>query len=136
MNKILMAKKFEYIVPMENGKLCEIPRSDDGQFNGAVKTEIKEGNDILADELKDHYIGIKINLPYGAKKHRATVKNGKRIDDGKELIVTMNPNPLLDTKVYEVEFPDGAVGENTANIIAESIYSYVDEEGSLPLLVK
>jgi hypothetical protein len=40
-----------------------------------------------------------------------------------------NPNPILDTREYEVEFPDGTVDILTANTIAESMYSQVDAEG-------
>ena len=38
-------------------------------------------------------------------------------------------NPLLDTSVYEVEFEDGSVERYHANIIAEHIYSKVDQDG-------
>ena len=38
-------------------------------------------------------------------------------------------NPLLDTREYEVEFPDGSIDVLTANAIAEALYSQVDEEG-------
>ena len=31
---------------------------------------------------------------------------------------------------YEVEFPDGATDTFTANLIAENLYSQVDEEGN------
>jgi hypothetical protein len=40
-----------------------------------------------------------------------------------------NANPLLDTRVYEVEFPDGSVEDYAANIIAENMYAQVDNEG-------
>jgi hypothetical protein len=32
-------------------------------------------------------------------------------------------NPILDTRIYEVEFPDGEVLEYAANVIAENLYS-------------
>ena len=38
-------------------------------------------------------------------------------------------NPILDTRVYEIEFPDGHVAEYTTNEIAESLYAQIDEEG-------
>ena len=38
-------------------------------------------------------------------------------------------NPILNTKVYEVMFPDGAVHQYAAKTIAENIHSQVDEEG-------
>jgi hypothetical protein len=40
-----------------------------------------------------------------------------------------NQNPLLDTREYEVEFPDGTMDTYSANIIAENLYSQVDTEG-------
>ena len=40
-----------------------------------------------------------------------------------------NSNPILDTRTYEVEFPDREALEYSANIIAENLYSQVDEEG-------
>ena len=40
-----------------------------------------------------------------------------------------NANPLLDTRLYHVEFPDGGIGEFTTNVIPESLYSNIDEEG-------
>ena len=38
-------------------------------------------------------------------------------------------NPLLDTRLYEVEFPDGTTKAVSANLIAENLLSQVDEEG-------
>ena len=38
-------------------------------------------------------------------------------------------NPLLDTREYEVDFPDGTTNTYTANLIAQNIYSQVDQEG-------
>jgi hypothetical protein len=35
----------------------------------------------------------------------------------------------MDTREYEVSFPDGSSGSYLANIIAENIYSQVDQEG-------
>ena len=48
---------------------------------------------------------------------------------------TYDDNPMNNTMVYEVEFPDGQVKEYAANIIAENMLSQVDSEGySLTLL--
>jgi hypothetical protein len=40
-----------------------------------------------------------------------------------------NRNPILDTRVYEVTFPDGHTAEYSANTIGECLYSQVDPEG-------
>ena len=43
--------------------------------------------------------------------------------------------PLLNTLIYEVEFPDGTMKEYAANVIAENMVLQVDEEGfSSPLI--
>ena len=56
------------------------------------------------------------------------VKHHKQYKDG-NLLVTVHSNPILDTRVYEVEFPDGQVMEYAANVIAENLYSQVDQDG-------
>jgi hypothetical protein len=40
-----------------------------------------------------------------------------------------NANPMLDTRTYEIEFPDGRSDEYTANVIAENMYAQCDAEG-------
>lgn len=65
---------------------------------------------------------------------RGTVENRKRDANG-SLSGKANSNPLLDTHLYEVEFPDGDMQEHAANVIAESTCSQVDDKGRhhLPL---
>ena len=47
-----------------------------------------------------------------------------------ELFGTRNSNPILDTRSYEVEFPDGDVSEFTANVIAENMFLQCDDAGN------
>ena len=49
---------------------------------------------------------------------------------------TYNKNPILDTRVYDGMFPDGATCQYAANVIAESMYSQVDSNGHHTLLLK
>jgi hypothetical protein len=39
-----------------------------------------------------------------------------------------NANSMLDTRTYEIEFPDGRSDEYTANVIAENMYAECDAE--------
>ena len=57
-----------------------------------------------------------------------TVKGLKRDAEGKN-IGSYHPNPLMDNSMYEVEFQSGESEAFAANVIAENIYSQVDEEG-------
>ena len=44
-------------------------------------------------------------------------------------------NPVKNSVIYDVEFPDGQVKEYSANVIAENMLSQVDSEGySLTLM--
>ncbi len=64
----------------------------------------------------------------GGEPLRGTVKSRKRDHDGKP-IGSSNPNPLLDSREYLVCFEDGTEETYTANLIAECLYSQVDDEG-------
>ena len=45
------------------------------------------------------------------------------------IIGTYDSNLLLNTMIYDVEFMDGNIREFGANIIAENVYSHVDNSG-------
>jgi hypothetical protein len=45
------------------------------------------------------------------------------------LVGIHNSNPILDTREYEVQFPDGSTDTFLANLIAKNFYSQVDNEG-------
>ena len=57
-----------------------------------------------------------------------------RNSDGKE-IGKANANPILDTRMYEVEFVDGRVSEITANLIAQNMAEQCDAAGRQYLLM-
>jgi hypothetical protein len=59
---------------------------------------------------------------------RAKVTTRKQDADGNP-IGKSHSNPILDSRLYEVEFPDGSTDLFTANTIAESMYSQIDDEG-------
>ena len=63
------------------------------------------------------------------------VVNWVKDKDGK-VKGTYKNNPILDTTVCNVIFPDGAVCQYTENIIAENMYSKVDSNGHHNLLLK
>ena len=83
----------------------------------------------------DRYVGAKVELSIGDSVMSGKVKCRKREHDG-TVKGRANPNPILDTRTYEVEFPDGQVAEYSANIIAQNMYSQCDTEGNQYLLLK
>ena len=57
-------------------------------------------------------------------------------DNNVKLKGTYNNNPIIDTRLYNVMFPNGEVCYYAANIIAEHMYSRVDSNGHHILLLK
>eukprot|EP00804_Cyclotella_cryptica_P015837 CCRYP_006340-RA/>CCRYP_006340-RA protein AED:0.27 eAED:0.33 QI:64/0/0/1/0/0.33/3/0/257 len=64
----------------------------------------------------------------------ARVLHRKRDADGKA-VGTAHHNPALDTRVYEVRFPDGRTEELAANVIAEAVYAQCDADGNQYVLL-
>ena len=84
--------------------------------------------DAFTPESYDEYLSAQVTLPVGGEVRRGQVVRRKRDHNGRPVGVR-NSNPILDTREYEVEFPDGTTQSYAANVIAENLYSQVDEEG-------
>ena len=92
--------------------------------------EIKEADDFTPDVLQDTYLNMELALPRdgeGPEFARVT----KRLQDKDGLhIGTANDNPILDTRLYEVEYLDGHKASLAANAIAENLFAQIDEKGN------
>jgi hypothetical protein len=84
----------------------------------------------------DPYVGMEMALVRGGEGEliHATVRKRVRDHDGKPVGVA-HPNPLLDSRKYEVQYVDGHVEELTANLIAENLIAQVDEEGRRQMML-
>ena len=84
--------------------------------------------DDYTPEAFDKYLTAEIVTDRGGEILRGTVTSRKRDRDG---VPTgkANANPLLDTREYLVCFEDGTEDTYTANLIAESLYSQIDDGG-------
>jgi hypothetical protein len=82
------------------------------------------------DVFDDAYLHMELALPKsGGEVEFGRVVKRLRDKDGLN-IGTVNDNPILDTRVYEVNFLDGHRASLAANVIAENLYSQVDSEGN------
>ena len=81
-------------------------------------------------ESMDEYIGAQVVVPGhdNVTPVLATVKRRKRDHHG-DPVGIKNDNPILDTRVYQLEFPDGRIDEYSVNVIAENLMSQVDDDG-------
>ena len=54
----------------------------------------------------------------------------KRLKYANRLPIGMSDqNPILDTRIYKVEYQDGHKASMTANFIAQNLFAQVDEKG-------
>jgi hypothetical protein len=78
----------------------------------------------------DPIISAQVILPHGDGDMIANVLGRKRNSDGNFGACRRHKNPILDSRVYDVEFLDGTREEIAYNILAEHLLSQVDEEGN------
>ena len=108
-------------------------------LNDALTAEVVDNVVILeADDVDvqtfDKLVGAGVSIVRGGERTKGVVKRRAQDEYG-NLKGMSNSNPLLDLSEYFVEFEDGSSDHYTADIIAESIFSQVDEEGREHLLV-
>jgi hypothetical protein len=97
------------------------PIPDDAEDN-----VVEDGN---TPNVADQYLGATVDIKHQGELRSGRVRERARDDDG-QFIGQANDNPLLDTRRYVVEFPDGDVTEYTANVIAESMIAQCDADGN------
>ena len=103
----------------------QLPYGD--EIHNATPAEIDEP---YLDAL-DNYIGTQVVIPgstEGIEPVVAVIKHRKRDQMGNP-IGTPHSNPLLDSRIYCLEFPDGRVEEYGMNVIVENLMSNVDQDG-------
>ena len=98
-------------------------------------TDVPEADDEFDPDSYDHYLQMELAIDRGGE-HAEFAKVTKRLKDHRgNPIGTANSNPILDTRMYEVEFADGFKQAMSANVIAENMFASVDEEGHRHLLL-
>ena len=100
----------------------EIPEADD--------------EDYTPDILDDTYLNMEVALPRVCEgPELAQVVKCLQDKDGIP-IGTANDNPILDTQIYEVKYPDGDQASLSDNAIDENLFAQVDNEGHRSVMLQ
>ena len=91
----------------------------------ATDTNAEDG---FTPGVTDEYINCTVDIKHKGELKTGRVRERVRDEDGIP-VGTANANPLLDTRSYIVDFPDGEVSEYTANLIAEGMVAQCDADG-------
>ena len=109
----------------------EFYEDDDEQERAMPDIEdVVDANGHLLDQQPayDAIINAEVRMQLGEEYVTGKVKQRALGPDGR-VAGTYDENPILNSIVYEVEFPDGQVREYAANVIADNILSQVDDDG-------
>ena len=112
----------------------ETPTYEAYEDDDDPKPPIAPDIDDITLDTYDNYVGADVLLPKGDVMVTGKVKRRSKTSDGR-LKGTSSHNPILDSRVYVVEFPDGETSEYAANVIAENMYAQCDAEGNQFLLL-
>jgi hypothetical protein len=96
--------------------------------------DVPEADDTFDPDSYDSYLGMELALDRdGQEPQFARVSKRLKANSGAP-IGQANNNPILDTRLSEVEYHDGHRAAMSANTIAENLFAQVDQDGHRQLL--
>jgi hypothetical protein len=114
----------EHLPNIDYGDLFDEADLPDVPFE--EEATMPEADDYTADTY-DELLMAQVLLPRNGEQF-GTVRRRAKDGDGNPIGKRAN-NPILDTHEYEVEFPDRSTDTYSTNLIAENLYSQIDDEG-------
>ena len=138
-NKIAKRRAFDLAITRKLGTSMSPPPDTNDYVDGIFDPyqDEDESPQILEDDDDNRYdsiINAEVLLPHQGKQTHATVV-GPALDKEGKVKGRLDDNPLLNTRIYGVMFPDGAVKQYAATVIAENMWAQVDHEGHQYLLL-
>ena len=138
-------QKPEEMVDVYND-LFELTECDYDEFqvqeydkDGNPTTKPEAENIVIRDapnaEIDDKWINTQVPITQGGEVLQGIVKRRKRDGDSGFLVGTSHNNPILDTRVYEVEMPDGTYADYQANNLIENLMNNVDDDGRTEMIM-
>ena len=99
--------------------------------------DIPQADDDTSPEiLDDTYVNMELALARGDDGPQFARVTKRLRDAHGRPIGTANDNPILDTRLFEVEYLDGHKASLSANTIAENLFSQIDDEGNRFVLME
>jgi len=91
---------------------------------------VQKADDYTPEIGDDTYLNMEVALPRD-DTGPTFAKVTKRLRDANGIpIGVANDNPILDTRVYEVEYMDGRKASLAANAIATNMFAQIDDDGN------
>ena len=104
------------------------------EFYRTFSNEAIIDEDDCSTDSFDPYLNVDLALDRGGETPELARVTKRLRDNNVNPIGRGSYNPILDTRLYEVEYLDGYKANLSANIIAENMYAQVDEHGHREVL--
>ena len=107
------------------------------EFHDVISNnESKEADETFTPDVYDTYLNMELAIPRGDSLEPRLARVTKRLKDVNSLPIGLaNENPILDTRMYEVEYLDGERMSLAANNIAENLFAQIDDDGNCQVLM-
>ena len=90
-------------------------------------TDVKEDDYQFTPDSYDNYINMELALDRGREQPKyERVKKRSKDNQGRPIGIALE-NPILDTRMYEVEYQDVHTAALAANLISENLFAQVYE---------
>ena len=98
--------------------------------------KLKEADDAFTPDIYGMYLNMELAIPQGDSLEPRLARVTNRLKDANGLPIGLaNKNPILDTRMYEVEYLDGERTSFAANNIGENLFAQIDNEGNRQVLM-
>ena len=106
------------------------------EYSKVISSEDMKDSDDSETNNAPSYLGMEFGMPRDSHEHLQFAKVMKEVTDDEGVpIGKANNNPILDSRMFEVEYLDGTTEVLAANVIAENIVSQVDDNAHRQLLI-
>ena len=107
------------------------------EFYGVISdNEVKEADETFTPDVYDTYLNMELAIPQGDSLKPMLARASKRLIDANVLPIWLdNENPILDTRMYEVQYLDGEKTSLVVSNIAENLFAQINDDGNCQVLM-
>ena len=107
------------------------------EFHGVISdNEVMEVDETFTPDVYDTYLNMELAIPQGDSLEPRLARVTNRLKDANGLPIGLaNENPILDMRMYEVQYLDGEKASLAANSIAENLFVQIDGDRNRQLLM-
>ena len=107
------------------------------EFHDVISNnKLKDADETFTPDVYDTYLNMELAIPPGDSLEPRLARVTKLLKDANGLPIGLaNENPILDTRMYKMEYLDKDRMSLAANNIAENLFAQIDDDGNRQVLM-